>query len=124
VLQRFRYGELADKILFRTPGQKLVYLSDIRRTDENISKAVALARGADLLVCETAFLHEDEALAAERCHLTARQSGELARAARVERLAPFHISPRYKGREQELLDEAAAAFGGPLLRLPAGLGHL
>jgi ribonuclease Z len=122
VLRRFRTGELAGEILFRTPGQKLAYLSDIRRTDENISKAVALAQGADLLVCEAAFLHEDEELAAERCHLTARQAGELARAAGVERLAPFHFSPRYKGREQELLDEAAAAFGGQVLRLPTGLG--
>jgi ribonuclease Z len=122
VLRRFRTGDLASEILFRTPGQKLVYLSDIRRTDENFSKAVALAQGADLLVCEAAFLHEDEGLAAERCHLTARQAGELARTAGVERLAPFHFSPRYKGREQELLDEAAAAFGGPVLRLPTGLG--
>ena len=46
--------------------------------------------------------------------------GELAREAGAQRLAPFHFSPRYGGREQELFDEAASAFGGPILRLPAG----
>jgi ribonuclease Z len=120
--RRFRRGQLAGEILFRTAGQKLVYLSDIRCSAENIARAVRLAEGADLLVCEAAFLHRDRALARDRCHLTARQAGELARAASVARLAPFHFSPRYKGREQELLDEAAEAFGGPVIRLPAGLG--
>jgi ribonuclease Z len=118
----FRCGELAGEILFRTAGQKLAYLSDIRQSDDNIAKAVALARGADLLVCEAAFLHRDEPLARERNHLTARQAGELARAAGAARLAPFHFSPRYRGRERELLDEAAAAFGGPVVSLPTGLG--
>jgi ribonuclease Z len=115
-------GELADELLFRTPGQKIAYLCDIRYSEANIAKAVELAGGANLLVCEAAFLHKDEALARERSHLTARQAGELARAAGVERLAPFHFSPRYKGRERELLDEAAEAFGGPVIQLPAGIG--
>jgi ribonuclease Z len=120
--KEYRCSELANAVLFRTPGQKIAYLCDIRCSESNLAKAIGLAEGADLLVCEAAFLHEDEALARERSHLTARQAGELARAACVQRLAPFHFSPRYKGREQELLDEAAAAFGGPVIHLPAGIG--
>jgi ribonuclease Z len=115
-----RCGELAREILFRTPGQKIAYLTDLGCTDSNLVRAVELARGADLLICEAAFLHEDEALARERHHLTARQAGELARAAGARRLAPFHFSPRYGGRERELFDEAAEAFGGPVLELPTG----
>jgi len=118
-----RCGELAREILSRTPGQKIAYLTDLGCTDSNLSRAVELARNADLLICEAAFLHEDEALARERHHLTARQAGELARAAGVRRLAPFHFSPRYGGRERELFDEAAEAFGGPVLELPAGPAH-
>ena len=38
----------------------------------------------------------------------------------VQRLAPFHVSSRYEGCEEQLLEEAAAAFGGPVVRLPAG----
>jgi len=118
--RRRAIGELAREILFRTPGQNLAYLTDLRFTEENVERAVALAHGVDLLVCEAAFLHADERLASERCHLTARQAGELARALAARRLAPFHFSPRYADRDEELYDEAAQAFGGPVVRLPAG----
>ena len=30
------------------------------------------------------------------------------------KLAPFHFSPRYEGRHEELIQEAAEAFGGPV----------
>ena len=113
----FRRGDLADEILLRSPGQKLAYLTDLRFTPDNVERAIRLARDVDLLVCEAAFLHEDRDLASERNHLTARQAGELARAAGAKRLAPFHLSPRYLGREREVLDEAADAFGGPVLVL-------
>ena len=112
-------GELAGEVLTRTPGQKLAYLTDFGLTEPNARRARELAREADLLICEASFLHEDAALALERHHLTARQAGELARHAGARRLAPFHFSPRYGDRERELFDEAAAAFGGPTLRLPA-----
>lgn len=119
-VRRCRIGELTREILFRTPGQKIAYLTDIGYTKDNVKKAVALAEGVDLMICETAFLHEDESLAAERGHLTARQAGELARACNAGKLAPFHFSPRYAGREQELLDEAANAFGRPVIEMPMG----
>ena len=116
-LRTLTCGELTDEILSRTPGQRIAYLTDIAYTEPNIEQAVDLAREADLLVCEAAFLHEDEALARERAHLTARQCGELARQAGVKRLAPVHFSPRYVDRENEILEEAARAFGGAVLRL-------
>jgi ribonuclease Z len=118
--RRFGRGELAREILFRTPGQSIGYFSDLSYSEENVEKIVALARGADLMICEAAFLQRDEALARERMHLTARQCGELARAAEVKRLAPFHFSPRYQGAEGELLAEAREAFGGPVVELPPG----
>jgi len=114
----FELGELSGEIILRAPGQRIAYVTDIRYGPANVEKVVELARGVDLLVCEAAFLHEDRALAEERFHLTARQAGEIARAAGARRLAPFHLSPRYQGREQEVLEEAADAFGGPVLQLP------
>jgi ribonuclease Z len=121
-------GELEREMLKRAPGQTLAYVTDVRGTARNLERAAGLARGADLLICEAAFLHADAALAAERGHLTARQAGELARAAGARRLAPTHFSARYGGRESELLEEAAAAFGGTIVELPSGApdagGHL
>lgn len=113
----FELSELAGEIILRSPGQRIAYVTDIRYAPANVEKVVELARGVDLLVCEAAFLHEDRALAQERFHLTARQAGEIARAAGARRLAPFHVSPRYQGREREILDEAGEAFGGPVLTL-------
>ena len=110
--------ELADAIILRSPGQRLAYVTDIRDSPGNVEKVIELAQGVDLLVCEAPFLHADVELATERCHLTARRAGEIARAAGAKRLAPFHFSPRYQDRSQELLDEAARAFDGPVLTLP------
>ncbi len=117
-LRRIRTDELAADVLSRAPGQEIAYLTDFGFSTTNVEKAVALARGVQLLVCEAAFLHRDEALARERRHLTARQAGELAREARAKTLALFHVSPRYDGKQEELLEEAAAAFEGPVVRLP------
>jgi ribonuclease Z len=114
----FPLAELEDRLLRRGPGQKIAYVTDAAFTPGNVERIVALAAGADLLVCETPFLHEDASEAARRCHLTARQAGEIARDAGARRLAPFHVSPRYAGREREVVEEAARAFGGPLLELP------
>lgn len=116
--RRFRRGDLVSEIVRRGPGQRVAYVTDVTRTESNFDRIVALSQGVDLLVCETAFLHADVGLARARKHLTARDAGEIARAAGAQRLAPFHLSPRYQGREAELLAEAADAFGGPVLRLP------
>ncbi len=97
-----------------TPGQKLAYVADCLWSAPGIGRACALARGAHLLYCEAAFLAEDAARARARHHLTAAQAGDLARRAGARELRIFHFSPKYRGREAELLAEAAACFGGPV----------
>ena len=106
-----------DGLIVEGEGQVVAYLTDLAGTDENLRRAEELARDADLLLCEAAFLDQDRALAYERNHLTARQAGELARRAGAKRLAVFHISPRYEGREAEIFGEAAEAFGSALLEM-------
>lgn len=106
--------DLAARYLRRAPGQRIGYVTDIRYTPENVRRVVELVAGADVLVCEATFLDADRELARERAHLTAAQCGELARAAGVGRLVPFHVSPRYKGREHEIVAEVAESFGGPV----------
>jgi ribonuclease Z len=117
-VRAFRRDALAEALILRRTGQRLAYVTDVRFTPENVTRILSLAGGVDLFVCEAAFLDEDRSLAAERSHLTARQAGWLAREAGAKRLAPCHLSPRYKGREQEIVDEAGEAFGGPVLILP------
>jgi len=109
--------ENTDGLIVERPGQVVGYLTDLAGTDENLKHAEEFVRDADLLVCEAAFLDADRALAQERKHLTARQAGELARRAGAKRLAVFHLSPRYEGREAEVFSEAAEAFGAPVLEM-------
>ena len=105
-------GELRERVLRIVPGQKIAYVTDAGFTPENAAAIVDLARGADALFIETAFTHEEERRAAEKYHLTARQAGELARAAEVKRLIPFHFSPKHAEEGERLVREAMEAFGG------------
>jgi ribonuclease Z len=104
-------GELKEKVLRIVPGQKLAYVTDAAYHAANARAILDLARGADLLFIESAFLHEEEERAAEKRHLTARQAGLLAREAGARRLIPFHFSPKHAEEGERLLREALEAFG-------------
>jgi ribonuclease Z len=104
-------GELRE-LLTVTPGQKIAYVTDVADTPANRQAVIGLARGADILFIEAAFARADAALAAERAHLTTAAAGEIARAAAVRRVEPFHFSPRYAGEEARMLAEVSAAFAG------------
>jgi len=105
-------GLLKQRALRTARGHRIAYVVDAAFHQSNVAKIIELARGADQLFIETAFLDEDTELAAERRHLTAAQAGMLARHAGVARVVPFHFSPRYDGREDQLLRELEAAWRG------------
>ncbi len=106
-------GELKARILRIVPGQRFAYVVDAAFHAANAKTITALAAGADTLFIEAAFLEEDAAVAAGKRHLTAHQAGTIARLAGVERLVPFHFSPRYADRGDLLIAEAMAAFAPP-----------
>ena len=106
----FNFGELKERIARISPGQKITYITDMIGSPENIAKAVNLAMDSNLLFIEVAFLDKDRDMARRKYHLTAKEAGLIARRARVKELTPFHFSPRYSGREKELIQEAVTAF--------------
>ncbi|HEY0666410.1 MAG TPA: MBL fold metallo-hydrolase [Gallionella sp.] len=98
------------------PGQKIAYVTDVAWHRDNAERIVELARGADLLYIEAPFLERDAEHGLRKFHLTARQAGELARAANAGSVTAMHFSPRYQGEERALLRaELAASFGGRVL---------
>lgn len=71
--------------------------------------AVEVARDADLLLCESTYLHVDADLAHAYGHLTARQAGEVAVEAGVRILALTHFSRRYGDDVEQFAVEARRA---------------
>jgi ribonuclease Z len=110
----FSLGPLADQISRITPGQKVAYVADAVHSKANTSKIISLARGADHLFIEAAFLDAERDIARAKYHLTAHQAGTLARKASVAEMTIFHHSPRYRGQQDQLRQEAQAAFKGVL----------
>src|SRR5680860_1373841 len=73
------------------PGQKLAFVMDTRVCDA----AYELARGVDVLVCESTFLQEEADLAEAYGHLTALQAGRIAAEAGARLLVLSHYSQRH-----------------------------
>lgn len=100
-------------------GRRLVYSSDTAPCDA----VTELARNAQVLIHEATFRAGAEELANQLGHSTARQAGEVARAAGAEHLVLIHFTPMAPEDLEGLRVDAAGAFGGPLA-LPRDGDHL
>lgn len=108
--KEFIFSELKD-IASITKGQKISYVVDLLGNKDNIKKVVDLVKGSDTLYIEAYFLDEDSDRARERCHLTARQAGRIAKEAGVRKLELFHFSPKYINTPELPVREATEEFG-------------
>ena len=88
------------------PGRTVVYTGDTRPNPA----VVQAAKGADLLIHEATFSHEEADRAQHTGHSTALQAAETARDAGVGRLVLTHISARYNREAPEIRDEATEVF--------------
>jgi len=108
--KQFILGELADRIARITPGQKISYITDVMYNRSNRQRIVEFVKGSNHLFIEAVFLERDREIAERKHHLTARQAGLLAGKAQVKQMTVFHFSPRYTGLEEQLREEARAAY--------------
>lgn len=106
----FELGQLKRNVLEFLPGQRVCYVTDVAGHQQNTQALIEFLRDTDLLFIEAVFLHEDLDHAERKAHLTAHQSGAIARAARAKIAVPFHFSPRYLGRDDELRREFESSW--------------
>lgn len=106
-------GYLKKALVEITPGQKIAYVVDTVFNEENNARIVGLVKDADVFFCESPFVAEEEERARDRCHLTARQAGLLARQAGVKQLRVFHFSARHTHQTALLYQQAEEAFHPP-----------
>ncbi|CAL9589787.1 ribonuclease Z [Streptomyces sp. enrichment culture] len=103
-------GVALDEVSEVRRGQRFAFVMDTRLCEG----VHALAEGCDLLVIESTFLDEDEALATEHGHLTAGQAARVARDAGVRHLVLTHFSQRYSDPEEFERQARAAGYAGEL----------
>lgn len=84
-------------------GQSMAFIMDTRLCDG----AFELAKGVDLLVCESTYLSSERREARDHGHLTAEQAATIAKEAGAKRLVLTHFSQRY-GSLKPFLAEARA----------------
>jgi ribonuclease Z len=112
--RHFRLEDLSKQIALITPGQKIVYLTDMAGSHANLNRAIPFTEGADQLFVEAAFLETDRQAADEKRHLTARDAGRIAGLSGAKQYTLFHFSPRYTDKAAEIEQEAAEAFEAAL----------
>lgn len=115
-----RVADLAAELTGLDPGGTLVYATDLADTPENRRRLIALAKGAQYLFCEAGFLGRDRVQAERTGHLSARACGEIAAAAGVRHLIPFHFSRRYESEPYRIYEEIALVC--PQVVIPKGGG--
>jgi ribonuclease Z len=114
-------GPLGEELVLITPGKKLVYATDFADTVDNRRRLQHLAHGAHTLFCEASFIEADADQARRTGHLTTRACGEIAEAAEVARLVPFHFSRRYEDYPEQVYDEIATVCSRVMV---PGLKHI
>lgn len=102
------------------PGQSFAFVMDTRVC----KNAVELARGVDMLVCESTYLAEDADKARENGHMTAAEAATIAREAGARLLVLTHFSQRYTDIEAFVAEaraihpESVAARDGDVIPVP------
>lgn len=104
-----------EDVAVSSPGQTFAFIMDTAFC----ANAVALAEGADLVVCESTYLQSEAAEAAERGHMTAADAARVAHEAGARTLVLTHFSQRHP-ETAPFLAEASAVFAGPTFAVEDG----
>lgn len=103
-------GKLKKELILITEGQSIGYLVDFNYTEENIEKILKVFKGVQLLYIEASFKKTEWKRAKNRKHLTSHQAGKIAKMLSAKKIVPLHLSPKYLGREELIINEVKKSF--------------
>lgn len=101
----------AKDVTYIEKGKKIAFVLDTKINDN----AIALAKNADLLVCEATYASSEKDYAAEYKHLTSEQAATIAKKANVKKLALTHIGQRYEHNLSIIEKEAKKIFKNTII---------
>jgi len=96
----------AKSLTYLEKGKKISVVMDTKMNE----RIVPFVKNSDLLICESSFGEDMKAFAKERFHLTAKQTGEIAKKSKSKRLILTHISQRYERDMKSILNQAKKEF--------------
>lgn len=102
--------ELKEDLILITEGQSIGYLVDFYYSEENLKKIIENFKGVHLLFIEASFRKTEWKRAKKRRHLTSHQAGKIAKMLNVKKVIPIHLSPKYLGKENIIIEEVKKAF--------------
>ncbi len=108
----YRVSDLRDRLLTKSLGQSLAYLTDFYLDGEPAQNGlVEFLHGCQTLVCENNYADEDLELARKNYHMTSSDVARLAKQVQPDRLVLFHLSDRYTEPQwQDQLEQARQHF--------------
>lgn len=92
------------------PGEHVVYATDLADSADNRRKLIKFSTAAHTLICEAPFMLKDRQQATDTQHLTTKACAEIALAAGVKQLLPFHFSSRYESSENAVYAELKSFY--------------
>jgi ribonuclease Z len=98
-------------ITYIQEGKKLTIILDT----ELVPSTIHIAENSDLLICESTYSAEEEAMAKEYKHLTTIQAAEIAKKSKSKKLALVHISQKHIHHIPQLLKEAKKVFKNTII---------
>ena len=100
--KEYGYEFLKEEYSYIQKGVKISYITDVVYSEENKRKIIELVKNSDYLYCESVFLERDEEQAKKVCHLTTKQTAEIAKESNIKNLVVCHFSRRY-GKNKEII---------------------
>jgi ribonuclease BN (tRNA processing enzyme) len=107
-----RFGVMLYRIACN--GKSIVYATDIEQQDGGYPEVIEFARGADLLIHDAQYQHDEYFSAAKPRkgwgHSTIEMAAAVARKAKVKRLALFHHEPTHNDRAMSAIERRAKSL--------------